>query len=186
MHLIRNYATLNINCLRSLPKQQLLRSFIYNNDIDVLLLQELNIEANRGTTIIYRSGLPIKQSELHPSGRILSILTEANELIVNVYLPSGTNNRTERERVISDDLPFYLRHKYNMLILGGDFNNVLNAKDQLGAYNPSPGLKRICEDLQLLDSWEVCHGNYVEFTFYRGNSASRIDKIYVSKQHKEK
>ncbi|KAJ4449579.1 hypothetical protein ANN_00981 [Periplaneta americana] len=169
MHLIRNYATLNINCLRSLPKQQLLRSFIYNNDIDVLILQEVNIdnfnflqpnynvisnvgEANRGTAIIYRSGLPIKQSELHPSGRILSILTEANELIVNVYLPSGTNNRTERERVISEDLPFYLRHKYNMLILGGDFNNVLNAKDQLGAYNPSPGLKRICEDLQLLDS----------------------------------
>lgn len=202
MQFVINYASLNINCLRSQPKQQLLKQFIYNNDLDILLLQEVNIEnfnfigpqynsivnvgdANRGTAIIYRSGLSIQLYEQHQSGRITSLLLNTGALIVNLYLPSGSNNRLLREQMIVQDLPYYLRHKYNTLILGGDFNNVLNAKDQKGEYHPSPNLQRLCNELQLLDAWEVVHGNNVQFTFHRGQAASRLDRIYVNKQLKD-
>ncbi|KAJ4434226.1 hypothetical protein ANN_22774 [Periplaneta americana] len=202
MQFVINYATLNINCLRSQPKQQLLKQFLYNNDIDILLLQEVNIEnfnfigpqynsivnvgdSNRGTAILYRSGLSIQLYEQHQSGRITSLLLNTGVLIVNLYLPSGSNNRVLREQMIAQDLPFYLRHKYNILILGGDFNNVLNARDQKGEYHPSPNLQRLCNELQLLDTWEVVHGNNVQFTFHRGQAASRLDRIYVNKQLKD-
>ncbi|KAJ4437547.1 hypothetical protein ANN_17692 [Periplaneta americana] len=141
-------------------------------------------DSNRGTAIIYRSGLSIQLYEQHQSGRITSLLLNTGVLIVNLYLPSGSNNRVLREQMIAQDLPFYLRHKYNILILGGDFNNVLNARDQKGEYHPSPNLQRLCNELQLLDAWEVVHGNNVQFTFHRGQAASRLDRIYVNKQLK--
>ncbi|KAJ4427946.1 hypothetical protein ANN_23958 [Periplaneta americana] len=142
-------------------------------------------DSNRGTAIIYRSGLSIQLHEQHQSGRITSLLLNTGVLIVNLYLPSGSNNRVLREQMIAQDLPFYLRHKYNILILGGDFNNVLNARDQKGEYHPSPNLQRLCNELQLLDAWEVVHGNNVQFTFHRGQAASRLDRIYVNKQLKD-
>ncbi|KAJ4441566.1 hypothetical protein ANN_11422 [Periplaneta americana] len=142
-------------------------------------------DSNRGTAIIYRSGLSIQLYEQHQSGRITSLLLNTGVLIVNLYLPSGSNNRVLREQMIAQDLPFYLRHKYNILILGGDFNNVLNARDQKGEYHPSPNLQRLCNELQLLDAWEVVHGNNVQFTFHRGQAASRLDRIYVNKQLKD-
>ncbi|KAJ4426119.1 hypothetical protein ANN_26928 [Periplaneta americana] len=142
-------------------------------------------DTNRGTAIIYRSGLSIQLYEQHQSGRITTVLLNTGALIVNLYLPSGSNNRLLCEQMIAQDLPFYLRHKYNTLILGGDFNNVLNARDQKGEYNPSPNLQRLCNELQLLDAWEVVHGNNVQFTFHRGQAASLLDRIYVNKQQKD-
>ncbi|KAJ4446529.1 hypothetical protein ANN_13225 [Periplaneta americana] len=142
-------------------------------------------DSNRGTAIIYRSGLSIQLYEQHQSGRITSLLLNTGVLIVNLYLPSGSNNRVLREQMIAQDLPFYLRHKYNILILGGDFNNVLNARDQKGEYHPSPNLQRLCNELQLLDAWEIVHGNNVQFIFHRGQAASRLDRIYVNKQLKD-
>ncbi|KAJ4437704.1 hypothetical protein ANN_17849 [Periplaneta americana] len=139
-------------------------------------------ENNRGTAIIYRAGFIVKNIEGHPSGRVTS-LTLNDTHIVNVYLPSGTNNRNERENFLSKDLPFFLRHRYNQLILGGDWNCVLQAKDQSGSYNPSPVLKTLVTDLKLVDTWENKHGNNVTFTFHRQNSVSRLDRFYISEAY---
>ncbi|KAJ4426115.1 hypothetical protein ANN_26924 [Periplaneta americana] len=180
-------------------KQNALSQFIRDNNIDVLLLQEVNLdnfsflgpqfdfvvhtgENNRDTAIIYRAGFIVKNIEGHPSGRVTS-LTLNDTHIVNVYLPSGTNYRTERENFHSRDLPFFLRHRYNQLILGGDWNCVLQAKNQSGSYNPSPVLKTLVTDLNLIDTWENKHENNVTFTFHRQNNASRLDRFYINEAY---
>ena len=90
MTLVYNYAILNAQCLRSRCKQTMLRDFVMNNDIDVLMLQEVNIadfsflgpqydfianpgEQQLGTAIVYRSGMTTKLQETHPSGRVTAI-----------------------------------------------------------------------------------------------------------------
>ncbi|KAJ4429252.1 hypothetical protein ANN_26255 [Periplaneta americana] len=169
------------------------------NDIDVLLLQEVNNdnfeflgpqyeyvvntgENNRGTAIIYLAGMDIEQVETHPSGRVISMNIN-NTQFINVYLPSGTNYRQERENFISKEIPFYLRHRYNRLLIGGDWNCVLHAKDQTGKYNPSPALENLTRELQLMDTWELFHGNDVEYTFRRQNVSSRLDRFYITRLH---
>lgn len=201
MTLVYNYATLNAQCLRSRCKQTMLRDFVMNNDIDVLMLQEVNIadfsflgpqydfianpgEQQLGTAIVYRSGMTTKLQETHPSGRLTAINLNDTHFI-NVYLPSGSNKRHEREHFINTQLPFFFRHRYHRLIIGGDFNCVLSAKDQKGTYNPSPALQHLVQDLPLVDSWELLNGTHVEFTFCRNNSASRIDRIYINNTYKD-
>ncbi|KAJ4437792.1 hypothetical protein ANN_13730 [Periplaneta americana] len=190
-------ATLNVNLLRSRSKQQQLTRFINDNDIDIFLLQEINVdnmhflgprfhaiynpgENQRGTAIVYRSSIEIKQFEIHPSGRITTLLTNDNTLYVNVYLPYGSNKRAEREHFITHELLYYVRHNFDHLFFGGDFNCVLHAKDQTGEYNPSIALDRMILQLGLYDVWEKLHGNNIRFTYHNLNAASRIDRIYVN------
>lgn len=116
MVFLQTYATLNVNCLRSKNKQTMLRNFVKENDIDLLLLQEINIEdlnfignqyeyvTNigddfRDTAIVYRRGLEIAHTEKHTSGRITSILLKDQTLIINMYLHSGNNYRLESENI---------------------------------------------------------------------------------------
>ncbi|KAJ4451870.1 hypothetical protein ANN_03348 [Periplaneta americana] len=80
-----------------------------------------------------------------------------NIQVLNVYLPSGTNHLQERESFLSKELPFFLRHRYDRLLIGGDWNCVLHAKDQTGQYNLSPVLANMTQDLQLVDTWELLH-----------------------------
>ncbi|KAJ4440325.1 hypothetical protein ANN_08464 [Periplaneta americana] len=165
----------------------------------MLLLQEVNTEnfdfigpeydyvvntgdENRGRAVIYRCGLAVDAIEKHPSGRVISMKVN-NIQVLNVYLPSGTNHRQERENFLSKELPFFLRHRYDCLLIGGDWNCVLHAKDQTGQYNPSPVLTNMTQDLQLVDTWELLHGNRVEYTFRRQNGASRLDRFYITRTH---
>ena len=197
--IVKNIVTLNVNCLRSRAKQCLLRDLVYTHEIDILFLQEVNMEnldflgpkfnyivnvgtEERGTAIAYRAGINIINVEKHVSGRVTAALTEDKTLYLNVYLPSGSNKRMEREEMINKIMPYYLRVSYEMIILGGDFNCVMNPKDQTGAYHPSHAMGRLYNDLQLCDVWEYVHKNHVEFTFCRGHSASRLDRFYINKQ----
>ena len=196
---IWNYATLNINCIQEKNKQQLLKTFIWQNNIDILLLQEVNTQnldfigpqydyvvnigdRNLGTAIIYRAGLEAEQCEKHCSGRVTSMKIQGTQ-VINVYLPSGTNRRQERELFINKELPFFFRHRYARIIIGGDWNCVLHAKDQSGQYHPSPTLDILTKELQLVDAWELIHGNMVKYTFHRQNSASRLDRFYITRNH---
>ncbi|KAJ4446450.1 hypothetical protein ANN_13146 [Periplaneta americana] len=138
-------------------------------------------DEQRGTTIVYRHGINVVSSEMHPSGRLTSLLTDMNTLYVNVYLHSGTNRKREREDFFTNQMPFYLRHRFHKIMLAGDFNCVLTAKDQKPEYHPSPALQRMCQDLNLIDLWEVVHGNADGFTYFRNNSASRLDRWYTNK-----
>lgn len=195
--------TLNINGLKNKCTQQILRQRIFNEDIDFLSLQEVNTEdfsflgnrydavvnigeSERGTAIVYRNGLAIKFCEKHSSGRITSIMTENNVLMINLYLPSGTNKRQERELFITNELPFYLRHNYDAILIGGDFNCVLNARDQKGVFNFSLALNSVCKEFNFCDVWEAKHDMTPGYTLYRGDSASRLDRIYVKNTDRKK
>ncbi|KAJ4447707.1 hypothetical protein ANN_09715 [Periplaneta americana] len=196
--IVNKVATLNVNCLQNKNKQNMLRTFLFLNSVDIMLLQEVNVDnldfldtqyayitnpgdAQRGTAIIYRSSLEIEQYDTHSSGRAISVLFTNGTLVVNLYLPSGTNKRTERENFIITELPFFLRYHYKTLILGGDFNCVLHPTDQTGVYQTAPALNQLVEELNLKDAWKLLHPTTVQFTFFRGESASRLDRIYVDK-----
>ncbi|KAJ4451297.1 hypothetical protein ANN_02758 [Periplaneta americana] len=117
-----------------------------------------------------------KEDKTNRTGDFLTDCAQCN-------LPSGTNHRQERESFLSKELPFFLRHRYDYLLIGGDWNCVLHAKDQTGQYNPSPVLTNMTQDLQLVDTWELLHGNRVEYTFRRQNGASRLDRFYITRTH---
>ena len=195
-----NYATINVNGLRNTTTQALLRDFLKTHNIDICFLQEVNTcnldflydydyevnlgPENRGTAIVYRHGLSVTSFDWHPSGRIISAIYESSVLI-NVYVPSGSKYKKEREELWKNGLSPHLA-KGKSIIIGGDFNCTINKKDQLGIPNISQTLTLLVTQFSLTDIWEYLHKNDVVFTFRRGTAASRIDRLYTSndlKQH---
>ncbi|KAJ4433174.1 hypothetical protein ANN_15431 [Periplaneta americana] len=125
--------------VKSLPKED--KNEVNNENFDFIGPQYDYVvntgDENRGTAVIYRCGLTVDAIEKHSSGRVISMKIN-NIQILNIYLPSGTNHRQQRESFLSKELPSFLRHSYDCLLIGGDWNCVLHAKDQTGQYNPSP------------------------------------------------
>ncbi|KAJ4451768.1 hypothetical protein ANN_03240 [Periplaneta americana] len=79
---------------------------------------------------------------------------ESEQGTSSTYQPDqgeGTNRKREREDFFTNQMPFYLRHRFHKIMLAGDFNCVLTAKDQKPEYHPSPALQRMCQDLNLID-----------------------------------
>ncbi|KAL1376635.1 hypothetical protein pipiens_016785 [Culex pipiens pipiens] len=70
---------------------------------------------------------------------------------------------------------------YADIASAGDCNAVTDAVDSTGSSNMSAALKRLTSGLDLVDSWKHMNHTVVDYTFVRGRSMSRIDKIYVSK-----
>jgi len=53
------------------------------------------------------------------------------------YDPSGRAKRQERERFYNNELPYWLRASPSNMIVGGDFNYVLNQTDSTEHFNYS-------------------------------------------------
>lgn len=195
MVLLRTVATANINGIVSVAKLLLLKNYIVHNDIDIVFLQEVCVanldilhpyeyfvnlgDDTRGTAIVYRPGIILTDFIASPSGRVVSALYD-NTVMINVYSPSGSGHRIDREHFFREELNIHLTRASD-IILAGDFNCVLHSKDQRGpSLNKSVALQDLVTGLRLTDMWEYIHHDYVEFTFHRGTSASRIDRIYVT------
>uniref|UniRef100_A0A182XKK0 Endonuclease/exonuclease/phosphatase domain-containing protein n=1 Tax=Anopheles quadriannulatus TaxID=34691 RepID=A0A182XKK0_ANOQN len=102
--------------------------------------------------------------------------------LCNIYAPSGSQRRAERETFFSHTLPFYLPfYAQEPIILAGDFNCVLKSKDATGGGDVSIAFENAINSLGLCDSWEVLRGNSVEFSFIARGSGSRIDRCDVTK-----
>jgi exonuclease III len=101
--------TLNVNGGYLEARKQMLINFIYANDVDIAMLQEvtkpdfvditkynasINIGAEqRGTATLAKEGLSISDEKRLPSGRGLTV--KIKEIwYVNIYAPSGTENGT--------------------------------------------------------------------------------------------
>jgi len=52
--------------------------------------------------------------------------------LINVYTPSGTARRHEREKYYNNELPYLLRSPQTKMISGGDFNCVPPKSDTTG------------------------------------------------------
>ena len=187
MNYIYSIATLNLNSSNTLAKRNLLKDFILDNDIDIAFLQEVSFEDfsfvythnslvnistdRKGTAILIRKSFQYSDFILDPSGRIVSVVVNDVNLI-NIYAHSGNNMKKERDDLFTIALTVQLIKPGTLI--GGDFNCILYEEDTKGPQKIfSCGLKHLVELFALKDISKTCKVN--KFTFYRGESASRLD-----------
>ena len=111
----------------------MLHDFVRKHDFDTLLAQELtstevlniygyetyNIGASiRGTAILAKRELHLTNITTLPSGRAIAAVYKGIQLI-NIYAPSGTTKRTDREQFFNEELPYLLQADHTRLIIGG-------------------------------------------------------------------
>ncbi|KAM7282190.1 hypothetical protein ISCGN_002340 [Ixodes scapularis] len=108
-----------------------------------------------------------------------------NELIrlISVYAPSTATER----RVFFTELRALLETPA-ALIVGGDFNCVLNARDRMrGSTAPRADagantLRDAVRDFDIVDVTEVLDSFSPRFTRWQGSSQARLDRVYVSSE----
>ena len=184
-----------------------LLSIIRLENPDIVLLQEITVttgqlqlfvakfgysaEANTdllditrlGTGIIWKSELPISE--------ITSVVDCRAQLaklgpyhLLNLYAPSGSNNRTARRDFFGQDIFRLIRgvNTSEYPLLAGDFNCVLSPMDterNFGDKNCA-ALKDLLTGFNYADAFRIVKPNITEFTFHRKSSApSRLDRFYV-------
>ena len=87
-----------------------------------------NSPTGYGTSALVNNSLKIENVKALPGGRILYF--EINKTsFVNVYLPSGTAGKGDRESILSDSLPNLLLDSCKTGIIGGDWNCIDSVKD---------------------------------------------------------
>jgi exonuclease III len=106
----------------------MLTDFLRRHDLDILFVQEMtntevlhirgyethqNIRASiRGTAILAKHGFHLENVASLPSGRAIAAVYQGIHLI-NIYAPSGTAMRIDREQFFNADLPFLFRTDIN-------------------------------------------------------------------------
>lgn len=184
-----------MNKITSDLKLASLKEFLYESGTDIALLQEvwttnlkipgyveiLNVCSitNTGTAFLIREGIPVTNVERLESGRAISVEI-LDVTFINVYAPSGNNYRSLRATFFKEEIIYLLRKDPKNLVFGGDFNCVINSKDQVPNFNFSSELKHLITGLKLKDAWEVLNPTTVEYTYVTATSRSRIDRIYIS------
>jgi exonuclease III len=104
--------TLNINGLASDNRRQMLEHFIRKQEVDVAMLQEVTSRqhiaiqgykvidnigiVSRDTAMLIREELHVDIIKRLPTGRGVAAYYN-NICLTNLYAPSGTSNRSERE-----------------------------------------------------------------------------------------
>lgn len=127
-------ATININGIHTATRRTMLTDFIRTHDLDIILLQEVmtpdsievlgysaysNIGSDmRGTAILTRRGLQVTDIHRIPTGRAVAVTCQGIR-IVNIYAPSGTSRRTDRERFYNVDLSELLATCAVPMLIGG-------------------------------------------------------------------
>lgn len=192
-HTSVNIGTININTITNTTKLAALRTFIRTTDLDVVFLQEVENEqltvpgynvicnvdhARRGTAIALKEHIRFSNVEKSLDGRLLAVRIH-NTTLCNVYAPSGSAFRAERERFFNNTIAYYLRHRTDHIVLGGDFNCVVRQCDATGN-NSSPALQATVQQLRLQDVWAQLRPRDTGYTYITHNSSSRLDRLYVS------
>jgi exonuclease III len=199
MHVVQ-IARVNINGIRNEIRVGMLRDFIRSHDLDIVLVQEVtapesvdnprytsytNIGSEmRGTAIIARQDLQITHIDKIPSGREIAVVF-CGIRIINIYAPSGTAKRTEQERFFNAELPVPLYEYTHPILIGGDFNCILQPIDSTGPFTSSNALADIVRGLRLTDMWKQVP-RHPTYTHYSTTGVTRIDRIYQSTADKER
>ena len=101
--------------------------------------------------------------------------------ILTIYAPSGSKFHQEREQIFRDETIYYLRNNLSNTILCGDFNCILNKRDKSknSTCPLSKSLLSTVTNLKLKDVWSLLR-NGIEYTFFKDNYGSRLDRIYTT------
>jgi exonuclease III len=73
---------------------------------------------------------------------------------IKVYAPTGIAKRNEGEHFKNAQLPFLLRKPPGTMILGGDFNCILDTVDKTGHFRNSRALADLIHGMALQDTWK--------------------------------
>jgi exonuclease III len=136
----------------------MLRDFIRSHDLDFVLVREVTAPESvdtpgyisytngssemRGTAIIAGQELQITHIDKIPSGRATAVVF-CGIRIKNVYEPSGTAKRTERERFFNAKLPVLFSEYTHPILIGGDFDCILQPIDSTGPFTSSNAVAEI-------------------------------------------
>ena len=184
------------------------------NNADIILLQEVRgcsdelnsimgklgfeceVNVNKdnpskpGTAIAWRRTLLIKEVFTLLDCR-LQVALLGKVAIINLYAPSGTDKKHQRELFFSKDVfdVFNMFPRYSY-ILSGDFNCVLSPLDIENSVGfnqkSSPALQELIACKRMFDVFRHSFPRRREYTFFRpGRSSSRLDRFYLSPQISE-
>jgi exonuclease III len=144
-------ATIKINGITAPMRISVLTEFIRLHELDILLARKvthpetlnvrgyathLNIGTSmRGTAILARNEITLTNIIKVPSGRNMAA-TYNGLLIINVYFPSGTARRTDRESFYTSEQTCVPQAESHNVILGGDFNCVMHPVDTTDGDSP--------------------------------------------------
>jgi exonuclease III len=189
-------ATLNINGLTSPTRVAMLEAFLWLQEIDILLLQVVtqdilhdlcgynthyNIGASmRGTAIVTRDKINLENVTMIPSARAIAAKFQGVWLI-NIYAPSGTAQKQEREHFFNSELAYLLTGTSGHIFLGGDFNCILETIESAGVFNYSRALAELVHGFAMKDVWQDAPTRKV-YTHYSVSGVTRIDHIYASQE----
>ena len=141
-----------------------------------------------GTSALVSNSLKVENVKALPGGRILYF--EINKIsFVNIYLPSGTAGRGDRESILCDSLPNLLLDSCKTGVIGGDWNCIDSARD--ASHNASSKISTTLQRLSKMKQWQdlfrVLHPHQKSFSHvYRRNmkdqglteGAARLDRLY--------
>ena len=194
MTYIYTVASLNINGIANDSRIRMLEYFLWTNDIDIAVLQEVtgphlvsirrytkhaNIGTERrGTAILTKDGLILTDVRCLPSGRGIAAMYNGT-CRVNLYAPSGAGRKEEREGFYNVDVPYLLPATQTGVILAGDFNCLLSHSDTTGQRNYSRAIDNLMTGLYLYDIVGTTSTRPM-FTHYTPTGTSRLDRIYIS------
>lgn len=213
LYIMISLASLNCNGLRNKEKRSELFSYLKQKRYDIVLLQEtfwddqvheaarrewggsvlssICSEMNRrGVTCLINgnSDIDVVNSSTFCDGRLLQINIIVDDqaiTIFNVYAPCNSSER----KYFFTDLQERIAKTTNQVIIGGDFNTVLNT--YLDKYPPTTypdqsrkPLKDLMLTEKLTDIWRHRNDDVIAFTRSRiannVRSASRIDRFLLS------
>jgi exonuclease III len=138
----------------------------------------------RGTAILARYDFPLNNVTRLPPGR--AIAAEYNGVgFINVYAPTGSAKRADREQFFNLELPELLYATPLYLLIGGDFNCVLQPADTTGHFITSRVYQGVVQGRAPTDAWNQ-DPRRPAFTHHSPTSATRIDRFYVSKDLAER
>ena len=208
-----NIATLNVRGLNNKNKRNVIYSWLKNKSYDICFLQETfctlrnsdnfstgwrgkifhsctDSAHSRGVAILINKNLDcdIVSSKSDNGGRIVLVNVVINNIgytLVNVYAP---NTAAERVTFFCQLRQFVNMHAINKsrLIIGGDFNCVLNSNDRLSGVTDrsTHALTEVLEHFNIIDAWKYFNPENVEFTYIDPSPNmhnSRIDLLLCSK-----
>ena len=148
---------------------------------------ETNIDVTNpnalGTGFVWQSYLQVSDvySVVECRGQALKL---GQYTFLNMYAPSGSQNRNTRRDFFGQDIFRLVRSFDNASypVLGGDFHSILSAQDTERNFADKKclALKDLIDTFNYSDAYRVLHPNGSDYSFYRPScAASRLDRFYV-------
>ena len=199
-----NIATLNTAGLGG-QKIDGIRQLVFENDIDILLIQETHLDTtDKAKTIdwklncrsfwsfgtntttgvgicIFNTKIDCGKFNRDLDGRVLTLDIDIGQYafrIINVYFP---HKRTEN-RTFPTELDKYMTTN-RTIIMGGDFNNIENRLDQTGG-DDNRRISKTMTDFKttygLKDAYRKLYTNGRTTTHTQIDVHARLDRFYIS------